>query len=132
MKRCLRYNCEFYVPKHPRSVQHAALFGRFDNKDILPRVILIALEIPNDSLHFGVLPFTGNQQRSAAFRGPLSNALNTLYAGTGHVVEGNTRALEGDHVTVYGTSQGVETYQSTQRKDITIPSCLADAIVLDD
>ena len=45
---------------------------------------------------------------------------------------GHTRALEGDHVTVYGTSQGVETYQSTQRKDITIPSCLADAIVLDD
>ena len=72
----------------------------------------------------------------------VEGSLFTLYRvrlDTGDVVlvrhisiTGNTRALEGDHVTVYGTSQGVETYQSTQRKDITIPSCLADAIVLDD
>lgn len=47
-------------------------------------------------------------------------------------ISGDGRILEDDHVTVYGTSLGVETYESTLGGYITIPSCFADDIVLDD
>ncbi len=72
----------------------------------------------------------------------VEGGLNTIYrvsVNSSDVVfvrytptSGDGRILEDDRVIVYGTSQGVETYESTLGGNITIPACFADAIILDD
>ena len=72
----------------------------------------------------------------------IEGGLNTVYRvriNSSDVVlvryistSGDGRILEDDRVIVYGTSQGVETYESTLGGSITIPACFADAIILDD
>ena len=42
----------------------------------------------------------------------------------------DSRVLEDDHITYYGTSTGTITYESTMGGNITIPSCICDKIVI--